>query len=104
MVAALTSVGTNSNNEWKLTIKDADRNSFDITTCEGSYDSENGVVRIRYDVAKVESNSFISAIILGSDDSIKYYGRVAEVSGEALGHDYQDVDDTASAATCTKSG
>lgn len=80
---ALTSVGTNSNNEWKLTIKDADRNNFDITTCEGSYDSESGAVRIRYDGAKVESNSYISAVILGSDDSIKYYGRIAEVSGEA---------------------
>ncbi len=79
---ALTPVGTNKNSEWKLTIKDADRNNFDITTCEGSFDSESGAITFRYDGAKVESNSYISAIIVGSDDRIKYYGRIAEVSEE----------------------
>ena len=82
---ALTEVAGNGNNEWKLTIKDASRDAFDITTCEGSYDSESGAVTFRYSGAKVESNSFISAIILGSDDSIRYYGRIAEVSEESEG-------------------
>ena len=81
---ALTKVGNNKNSEWKLTIKDASRDAFDITTCEGSYDSESGSVTFRYSGAKVESNSYISAIILGSDESIKYYGRIAEAS-EASG-------------------
>ena len=80
---ALTGVGNNKNDEWKLTIKDAGRNSFDITACEGSYDSSSGSVTFRYSGAKVESNSYISAIIVGSDDSIKYYGRVADVSDKS---------------------
>lgn len=79
---ALTKVGNNKNSEWKLTIRDADRRNFAITTCSDSYDSASGMVTFRYSGAKAESNSFISAIIVGSDDSIKYYGRIAEASKE----------------------
>ena len=76
---ALTAVGSNNNDEWKLTIKDGSNNNFDVTTCDGSYNSDGGSFTFLYSGAKVVDNSYISAIIVGDDDSIKYYGRVAEV-------------------------
>ena len=80
---ALTEVGSNRNDEWKLTIKDSSRDAFDIDTCEGSYDIKTGAVTFRYKGAKVEANSYISAIILGDDNNVRYYGRVAVVSEES---------------------
>ncbi|MBR0091108.1 MAG: putative Ig domain-containing protein [Lachnospiraceae bacterium] len=78
--AALNSIGTNTGNEWKLTLKDSSRSGFFARTM--SYNS--GVLEFCYRDAKTGANEFVSVIVTdNSGNTIKQYGRV--VSNSASG-------------------
>lgn len=71
-------VGTNANNEWKLTLKDSSHSGFTarrISECrkDGSFD-------IEYSGAATGDKEWISAIIVSGDgtenEKITYYGRI----------------------------
>lgn len=78
---ALTEVGNNSTDEWKLTLKDDgsenaagnDHQGFkvdSVSNCDGK------TLSIQYSGAVTGNNEFISAVIKDSDGKIKYYGRI----------------------------
>ncbi|MBO4901858.1 MAG: Ig-like domain repeat protein [Lachnospiraceae bacterium] len=76
---ALTAVGTNSANEWKVTLKDSDHSGF--TAKAASAIKEDGSIDITYSGAKTGDNEYISAIITDSKGNVTYYGRIAKASG-----------------------
>ena len=81
---ALTLIGTNSTNEWKVTLKDSGRN-FSATATSGIQDNS---VEIKYssknseDGAIFGANEYISAVIENSNGDITYYGRLKNVTTE----------------------
>lgn len=76
---ALTAVETNSNNEWKLTVKDDAHADFSIlkTTPVGSG------VSVKYTGAQTGTKEYISAIKTDETGAVTYYGRIAAVSDAA---------------------
>lgn len=69
----LTAVNDYAGNEWKLTLLDESR-SFDAMVI-----GVNGkTLTVLYSGAAVGANEYISAIVKGRDDTIKYYGRIAQ--------------------------
>ena len=71
---ALNEVGTNGGSEWKLTLESG-HDSFkveDVSTCDGK------TVNIKYSGAVAKKGEYISAIIAGEDDAVKYYGNLIE--------------------------
>lgn len=77
---ALTEVGDNTGNDWKLTLKDPSRSGF---TAEAG-DLTVATMNITYSGAVYGENEFVSAIITDSSGQVKYYGRVASLSEENL--------------------
>ena len=86
---ALTTVGTDSTDEWKVTLKDdgtiegldghKDFSIDSVTTCDGKE------LDVTYTGAVTGTNEYISAIITDkeitkSDAAVKYYGRLAKAS------------------------
>ena len=90
-LGTMTAVGTNTTDEWKLTLLDDDSTNavgdghkgFAIITDKVTYNSAAKTVTVPYSGAKTGDNEYISAIIKGSDGSIKYYGRIAQASSVA---------------------
>ncbi|MCR5544483.1 MAG: MBG domain-containing protein [Eubacterium sp.] len=77
---ALKAVGTNTGNEWKVTVKDSNRDSFTVTQCANSYNKDTKSVKVLYSNAVTGSGNYISAIITDGDTKeIKYYGRIKEL-------------------------
>ncbi len=76
---ALAEVGTNSGNEWKVTLHDSTHSNFAVSSVTG----DSSAVTISYSGAVTGDNEFISAVITNSVGVIKYYGRIAAVSNEA---------------------
>ena len=74
---SLESVGTNSSNEWKLTVEDDTHKDFKVDEA-WSCDGKN--LYIEYSGAVPGDNEYISAIIKNENNVIKYYGKLAEVS------------------------
>jgi len=75
---ALVQVGTNTNAEWKVTVKSG-HDSFavdDVTTCDGK------TLNVKYSGAITGNNEYISAIIEGNDGKIKYYGNLKNCAAE----------------------
>ncbi len=74
---ALSEIGTNSNNEWKVTLKGL-APGFNVSYCAGSYDSGSGAVTVKYRGA---AGNYISAIVTDSSGgTIKKYGKIAAVN------------------------
>ena len=85
---ALTEVSANSTNEWKLTLLDDgtitgldDHKDFVIKSAGITADPAAGTVTVPYSGAVTGDNEYISAIIKDSNDTIKYYGRIAKAFG-----------------------
>lgn len=77
---ALRSVEDNTGDDWKLTVKDTARNDFvvsSVTTCDGK------TLDVKYSGAVAGEDEFISAIIKGSNDKVRYYGRIKEVNKDS---------------------
>ena len=85
---ALTPIGTNKNNRWKVTLKDdgtitglEGHKGFEVTsvtsTCSGNS------LDIGYKGAVAGTNEYISAIIVNSDGAVTYYGRLGFASADA---------------------
>ena len=70
-----TPISEYTGNEWKLTLKDSDRNGFLATL---RFYSEN-TVRFDYKGAKTGANEYISAMVINGE-TVKYYGRLKNVS------------------------
>ena len=79
---ALQPIGSNSTNEWKVTVKDTAHDGFAIVTSETGYDSETGVATVFYEGAQTGKDEFISAVIKDNQGAITYYGRIAASSSE----------------------
>ena len=82
----LTEVETTGTNEWKLTIKDDDRESFTasasveaVLTKEAGY--TDWTVDINYSGAKTGDNEYVSAMLVNESNEVLYYGHIAENSG-----------------------
>ena len=71
----LTPISEYTGNEWKLTLKDSDRNGFLATL---RFYSEN-TVRFDYKGAKTGANEYISAMVINGE-TVKYYGRLKNAS------------------------
>ena len=76
--SGLTSVSDYSRNEYKLTVLDADRNSFLVTKKSQS----GSTIQFDYDLAKTGNKEFISAMVVNGD-TVKYYGRIKNVNVES---------------------
>ncbi|MBQ9179688.1 MAG: Ig-like domain-containing protein, partial [Firmicutes bacterium] len=65
-------VGTNANNEWKVTVKNGHDNFAvsSVTTCDGK------TLNINYSGAITGKNEYISAIIKDKAGKVKYYGNL----------------------------
>lgn len=82
---ALTQIGTNSTNEWKVTLKDSDRKFSAEAVSEIKndnsivieYSSKNGE-----DAAIYGTNEYISAVVKNSKGQLTYYGRLKNVTTE----------------------
>ncbi|MDO4545948.1 MAG: DUF6273 domain-containing protein, partial [Bacillota bacterium] len=74
----LTAVGTNSGNEWKLTLIDSTRSNFKATSTTRTGDT----LTVSYEGATTGTNEYISAIVKDSSDDIKYYGRIKALSAD----------------------
>ena len=80
---ALTTVSAYSGSEWKVTVKDGDHADFDVSKVTPG---ENNVT-VEYKKAKTGQDEYISAIITDKPiteegAAIKYYGKIAEASGD----------------------
>ena len=73
---SLSEVGSYTGNVWKLTLKDASRNTFSVSENDvkgGSGDT----VTLNYDGATVGSKEYVSIILEDSNGNLTHYGRVA---------------------------
>lgn len=89
-VGQLTAVGEAQNvmyettaREWKLTLKDSSRSSFTARVTEVSGDT----LTVSYENAATGENEYLSALVKGSDGTVKFYGRILELdtAGTASG-------------------
>ncbi len=80
----LTEIGEYTGNEWKLTLKDASRSGFSVTTTAVSTTNYGGDIRIEYSGAKTGDNEYIAVLLKDSAGNSTYYGRSAALT-EASG-------------------
>lgn len=73
-VGTLEEVATADTSQWKLTIKDENRNEFQATRIFHLF----GFCAIHFEGAKSGENERVSAIIVNGDGEITYYGTVAK--------------------------
>ena len=76
---SLEAVGTNTTNEWKMTVKDEAHKDFkvdNVTTCDGK------TLNIKYSGAVAKDGEYISAIITDQFRNIKYYGNLKQFADE----------------------
>ena len=77
---ALKKVGENDDGEWKMTLLTSASEQFNITM----EDPEDCVTpKFQYEGAFTGKNAYISAIIVDSDETIKYYGRIKQCADDA---------------------
>lgn len=77
-VGSMSKPGTNTANEWQLTLKDSSRNSF---TATGGGTVEVGTsATVTYSNAKTGTSEYVSAIIADSGNNILAYGHLAQNS------------------------
>ena len=75
-VGALTSVGTNSGDTWKLTIRDDAHNEFQIDNIEAN----GSTLTIDYSKAVPGTDEYVSAIVADASGNVVYYGKLGQVS------------------------
>ena len=75
---ALTPVDANETNEWKLTVKDSNRDSFRITDVQWFTfpTKEPHILYIVYTGAVSGDNNYISGVIVNAEGKVTYYGRL----------------------------
>ena len=79
---ALKEVDDYSSNEWKLTLLDDTRSSFaaDVdeaeTSVEAGYSSWS--IPVTYSGAQMGDNEYVSALLCDSNDTVLYYGNIAQ--------------------------
>lgn len=78
---ALTKVGVNTGDTWKVTVE-AGHDSFAVDTGNVVYDDTEKAVQVPYYGAVTGDNEYISAVIVSDAGNIVYYGRVAQASAE----------------------
>lgn len=78
---ALKPAGTNTTDDWKVTIKDAAHADFAVTSVSRPAGSK--VVTIGYSGAAEEENGTISAVIKNASGAVRYYGRVAAANASS---------------------
>ena len=74
----LTAVGT-AETEWKLTLKDDSRSSFEATTETTTIEAGQSL-SIRYSGARTGIDEYVSVLLCDSSDNVLYYGRIARNS------------------------
>ena len=74
----LTAVGT-AGTEWKLTLKDDSRSSFEATTETTTIEAGQSL-SIRYSGARTGIDEYVSVLLCDSSDNVLYYGRIARNS------------------------
>ena len=72
---AIFEIGDYTGNEWKLTLKDSNRN-FDVTETTASGDPGD-TITLNYTGATIGANEYIS-VIIADKSGAQYYGRVAQ--------------------------
>ena len=72
-----TKVGTNSGNEWKLTLRDSAHDNFSVTKVKSA---SGGGLSVFYRGAVAGDNEYISGIIVNSAGEVTYYGRLYAAS------------------------
>ena len=74
---AIFEIGDYTGNEWKLTLKDSNRN-FDVTETTASGDPGD-TITLNYTGATIGANEYIS-VIIADKSGAQYYGRVAQTN------------------------
>ena len=80
---ALTQVNTASVTDWKLTVLESSHKNFKVDPCRTAYNSETGKLTVVYSGAKTGDSEYVSAIVVGSDSKVKYYGRIKSVNNDS---------------------
>lgn len=75
----LQKVESNTDDNWKLTIKDKNRSKFKADACRLS----NGKIEIHYSGAKTGKGESLSAAIVNSDHIVDYYGSLAQLTNKS---------------------
>ena len=85
----LSSVADYTGNEWKLTLLNSNRSSFTVDAGEAETSIEVGYsswsIPVTYSGAQTGSNEYVSVLLCDSNDTVLYYGKLAQnsVNGEA---------------------
>ena len=83
-------VSPNNTNDWKLTLLDDSRSDFSIGSV--TKDINDNTIAFSYSGAITGYNEYLSAIIMDSNDNIKYYGRILALeNGNAMGTALVDI-------------
>lgn len=72
-------------NEWKLTLKDDDRSSFNASIDGGTDVTAGDTVSITYSGAETGENEYVSVMLADANDNIHGYGRIANNSASGTG-------------------
>lgn len=82
MGETLHDVGDYTGRERKLTLKDSSRSNFsaDVNGDAITLASAGSTVEINYSGAKEGDNEYVSAMLVDSDNTVLYYGRIAQNS------------------------
>ena len=87
---ALRAVSDNATKEWKLTLKDESRSSFEVRAAEGAVlEADEGytswTLPVTYSGAKPGNNEYVSMILADSEGKALYYGNIAKDSAASSG-------------------
>ena len=87
---ALRAVSGTGTKEWKLTLKDESRSSFEARAAEGavlamSEGYTSWTITVTYSGAKTGNNEYVSAILCDSKGKALYYGNIAKGSAASSG-------------------
>ena len=79
---SLTAVSAYTGSQWKLTLKDAGRNNFSANANGQTsvFALAGSSLQITYSGAKTGNNEYVSVLLCDSDDTVLYYGNIAQNS------------------------
>lgn len=80
---SLTKINTTDSSDWKLTVKDTERNDFTaFATSEttNTVDYTDWTVNISYSGAQTGENEYVSVMLVDENNTVLYYGRVENIT------------------------
>ena len=82
---SISKISTTTTNEWKFTLKDDTRNSFNAKLSGSSTVTPGESISIEYSGATTGNNEYVSAMLTDASGNALYYGRLVNTSDAASG-------------------